>query len=511
MNKSTLVLAAVILLGSGLLFDACNNKAPVTEETELPPTTNGLPRDVLNSCTVSPSDFDTWFVSGKASENGVVQAANSVTFPHNDNCDFYQWSHHMFLWVTSTLPSEGVTVMESPLFYTVTPEDASGKRHLIPNKVGTPLRVNSTITQKGPRGKRLVINALGEIVDSEENQATGDGLLTQTGSLVYYITLVNDVYAFYLEGAKAGKLNANQFPTTAGARDSICSYARSKGVALPDSNALAMELKTSWVEVNNLPNASNYVTINAVIPTYDKSNPNKWIPTGDTTARLALIGIHVVGSVAGHPEMVWSTFEHNKNTPNAEYSYVTNQNTVKTVPPDGGTGWLLTNDPSDANPNQSHIKVNGDTLVNAPNFSISAGNTQRTKPWGVLPGLVPNQQDTSASASNSEVISINNAVNSLLVGNDVRKNYNQLGATWTFGGNPPNGKIYPEDKTSGQASIGTSALANSTMETYFQSGQFINTSCFSCHHGGSPPSLNPNVLSHVFKGIQVPIPPPLVK
>ena len=30
---------------------------------------------------------------------------------------------------------------------------------------------------------------------------------------------------------------------------------------------------------------------------------------------MALVGLHVVGVVQGHPEFVWATFEHDKNAP----------------------------------------------------------------------------------------------------------------------------------------------------------------------------------------------------
>ena len=508
-NLTKAVVAATLMIG-WIWFDACQDAGKPKGDVlvALPPTTNGLPADVSVSCTVSPADFDKWFVSGKATENGVVSPANSVTFPHENNCSFYLWSQQMFLWLTSPLPGQGITVMESPLFYSVSPAN-NGKRILIPHSAGAKLRVSSTLVQSGPHRRTLMLDATGKIIDSEEGQATGDALMAQNGSLVYYITMVNDVYAFYLNGAKDGKLNANQFPTTAGARDSICAYARTKGVTLPDSNALAMELKTSWVEASTLSNAANYVTIEAVIPVYKKT-ATQWIPVPnrDTTVKLALVGMHVVGSLAGHPEMSWATFEHNKNTPNVAYPYLTSSNTVKTVPADAGTGWLFSNNPAYANPNVSHMKVNGDTINAVSGQTISASNTLRTKPWGFITGMVPNQQDTSVSAANSEIIAINNAVNMLLIGNDLRRNYNYLGATWTFGGNAPDGTTYSGPNSSKGASIGASRLANSTMETYFQSGNLLNTSCFSCHSGYPTPSLNPNDLSHVFKDIVTPIPMP---
>lgn len=498
-------MAASLMIG-WIWFDACQDAGKPKGDVllALPPTTNGLPADVSVSCTVSPSDFDKWFVSGKATENGQVAPANSVTFPHENNCSFYLWSQQMFLWLTSTLPG-GATVMESPLFYTVAAADGKGNRQLVPNREGQKLSMLTSLAKVGPRGKPVMLNAQGQVIDTEEGQAGSNAvLIAQTGSVVYYLTLVNDVYAFFRDGTKAGKLNDNQFPTTAGARDSICAYARSKGVTLPDSNALALEIKTSWVEVANLPNPSSYVTIEASVPVYNKTNPQQWVPTGrDTVVKLALVGIHIVGSVAGHPEMIWATLEHNKNTPNASYQYLTNKNTVVTVPQDGGTGWLFSNNPADSSPNSPGATASGDT-INGNGSKIMGSNTLRTLPWGVVPTGVPNQQDTSASASNSEIISINNAVNSLLVGKDTRKNYNLIGATWTFGGNGPNGSSYPANNKSVNDAIGTSTLANSTMETTFQGG----LSCFSCHNGGNNTLSPESRLSHIFSNIATPIPMP---
>jgi len=36
--------------------------------------------------------------------------------------------------------------------------------------------------------------------------------------------------------------------------------------------------------------------------------------------------MHVVGTVKGHPEMVWATFEHVNNAPNEAYPYTNNKN-----------------------------------------------------------------------------------------------------------------------------------------------------------------------------------------
>jgi hypothetical protein len=565
------------------LFFACNKNKVVASSY--------LPQDVKESCVVSQTEFDSWFASGKVSENGLVKPANSVSFPHNNNCDFYKWSEQMFLWISSPASGKfgsGGTVMESPEFYTVTPE-SNKQRQLIPHKKEEILRMSSHITQNGPNRlpivfdkkgqmfevetlaektseKTLVLNSNGKkteldhlkanatggisffdksgneikkvkpifrrqyktkfilqefklgkksvfldsdgnIIDTETGQATGDALMAVNGSLVYYISMVNDVYAYFLTAAKDGKLNGSQFPTTIADRDAIIAYAKAQGNTLKNPDALAIELKMSWVETTNIKNLSNYITIEAFIPTYDKKDPKKWIPNGESKTKLALIGAHVVGSVAGHPEMIWATFEHLKNTPNASYAYTNKDGKISTVKQDEGHEWLLSSDAIDTNVNISHIKLSksGDTLTATSSNTVSASNTLRTKAWGVAPDVVPNQEDKDASESNSEIISINNSIINKLLGNDVRKNYILIGATWTNGGNAPNGYSYPaniKNKDSLNDAIGTSQLANSTMETYIQHGEKFNSrgSCFLCH--SHEKGLAPGNLSHVYEAIK---------
>ena len=66
-----------------------------------------------------------------------------------------------------------------------------------------------------------------------------------------------------------------------------------------------------------------------------------------------------------------------------------------------------------------------------------------------------------------------------------------------MGGAPPNGGVYGVNGTAPGVSIGTSVLANTTMETYFQEPIY---SCFTCH-SGSPASLAPGELSHIYSVI----------
>lgn len=326
------------------------------------------------------------------------------------------------------------------------------------------------------------------IIDVEQGQAGDSSVLeAQTaanGSLVYYETMVNDVFAYFLTGVKNGAITTttpNQFPTTAADLAAIVAYATAHGKGtppFPDPNALAVELKSSWVEAAGLPNLSGYITTTATIPTYDKTNPNNWTPTGQKTTQLALVGLHVVGSTAGHPEMVWATFEHVNNTPPAAYSYNSTSG-LKTVPQSTAGTWLFSASGSAGPFNAAHMFFAGppgNNIQSEASFTISPSDTLRTDPWGI---------DGSNAASNTEVISMNSHVRTMLAAGDIRGNYIMTGATWTPFGLPPSGPT---------PGVGTNRLANTTMETYQQG--FSN--CFSCHQNG----LNPDGLSHIYGGTQ---------
>ncbi|HEX3583092.1 MAG TPA: hypothetical protein VH087_15090, partial [Thermoanaerobaculia bacterium] len=125
---------------------------------------------------------------------------------------------------------------------------------------------------------------------------------------------------------------------------------------------------------------------------------------------------------------------------------------------------------------------------------IGPSDTLRNAPFGVAPVGVPNQNDLTPAIANTEVISINNSVLGQLVTGDVRKNYYQLGTTWTFDGAPP---TFPFPV--GGNEIGTSYLSNSTMETYQQWDGTSNpgNNCLDCHQSTSTSIANTNV-SHIF-------------
>ncbi len=611
-----------------LAFAGVASAAALLGLSSMVATAQVLPSDAQLSCTVPSATFNGWFDSGTPSLNGVVHEANGLTFPDTTippnspplntvNCNFYQWSKQMFMWLTSPAPQTyggGKYIFASSAFFGVSPaaNTVAGTRNLLSQGSG-PFLFTARLPQQGPHGLPVVstpsgqlfevrrvtlapgkklqlrnaanqlvtitnavrvkgaapqligpdrkpvqlklaapvpgrelnlaeaiqhhrfsgiisqvvvnhvpilFNSANEQVNTEEGQAGGGGVLvTQptagrpTGTIVYYLLQVNDVYGYFLTGNKTHAFTASEFPTTPTDLAAITNFAFSKyHKTLPDANALAVELKSSWVEASTLPDPQDYVTMTAAIPVYNQpANSNSWTrvtgPGGTKTVLMAMLGMHVVGSTKGHPEMIWATFEHYNNAPDNCYAYVNTSGATVTTPPlvnnacplaTATTGnWTLT--PSGTTTGFNPQNMTYDSSTGAIVSTAPAVNgplpVLRWYPWGASSDVPPNGPAVTVAGSNTEIISINNNINSLMTaasaGADVRDNYRLIGATWTADG------LNPTLPTTRQ--VGTNVLNNATMETFQQGADGLaadGTNCFSCHTGnytqGKP--LPPNTM-----------------
>lgn len=403
--------------------------------------------------------------------------------------------------------------------------DATTKKIQFIDAAGTvisrPKAVLSAVLKKAGVGQRfftadgtpVVIDASGTILDVSPEQAgrLGAVLLTQKNSVLFYTTFVNDVYAWFLTGVSNGAINTNnQFPSSQSDLNQITAYAAKYGVTLSDANALTMEAKLSWVDASKVSNPSSYITAQAVVPVYNTSSSTSWPQTTTKPVTLALLGVHVVGTSNGHPEMIWSTFEHFNNTPNGTYQYVNTGGATTTVNQNTSGSWLLTASGSPGPFNVAHANyLNAPSITAQAGQTISGSDTLRQYAFGVAPTGVPNQNDATPAIANTEVISLNNSVLGQLNSGDVRANYYFVGSTWTFGGYAPT-QPYPAITNPGPnpygAEIGTSYLTNSTLETYDQATtSSASTNCFSCHNNGgaTPPpqtAVTTNV-SHIYSSL----------
>jgi hypothetical protein len=350
-------------------------------------------------------------------------------------------------------------------------------------------------------GRIIFFDLFGTPVPVEQGQATTDGvLISQNGSLVYYATIVNDVYAYMRTGQADGAVpligpSPGAFPVSQAQENPTIAFAAMHGKTFPDPEALTVEIKTSWVECSTVPDPQDFMTTMASVPTYNKSNNMLWTATGtNQTVKTCLTAIHVVGSTNGHPEMIWATFEHKNNAPEGTYTYNatsgTNPHTINTNP--SGT-WTFTANGSPGPYNTQLATFTDPNVAAATSSPIGPSNTLRVMAFGSLLNSAPNPLIPSAAASNTQVISMNNSVHGNMAAAgaaaDVRNNYIFTGATWTINGAAPSSTPFPSGNW-----VGTSQLDNTTMETYVQApnNTTSGSNCFSCH------KTNTTGVSHVF-------------
>jgi hypothetical protein len=482
-----------------------------------------LPSDVKMTCPVSESTFQGWLKetpsstlpSWRAPSGAAFKPASSVTFQADNDydttlCDFYKWGQQMFLWLTSPDTKDGAGwVLTGPAIYNVLPE-SGGKRGLQPHGSS-----NETLDLAVRDNKPDKIEEVG--------QAGGDSgvLMSQGKSLVYYGVHVNDLYAAFLTGHKTegsdGTLaSATKFPRTQADMTAVTKFAAGQTPPIPVDapESLAMELKTSWVRADTLANKEDYFRIIGYVPEYAQP-AGVTVPTlapihtstDPQPVELALVGMHVVGTVQHHPEFVWASFEHVDNAPNAPYYYYPkNSDTPKrTVDPKGS--YLFTDagtDPANyqsANVECMHLKdgmivakTDGDGNLVCQG-GIAPSSTVRVNPWGAEAG----DQAAPAVKNNTLLISNNISVNGWLASDDVRRNYVQIGSLWTAPAKPQ-GVDAPIPTFSDQmksAQRGSLQLANATMETYEQ-----DINCFACHAAQSSTGPTFNYLSHIFSEIE---------
>lgn len=480
-----------------------------------------LPSDPLPTCPLTLQEWQSW----QSSDAAMFKPANSTTFDDETDCNFYKWGAQMFLWITS--PTSDGLVYDGPDFYDVSFKGEYGT--FVPQGTTPKQRVRVEKTDN----------------DTGVAQTGGNGVLISTktknkdgtDAIVHYGVKANNVFAYYRTGQfqiAFDKTLQNYFPTDANDLAQIAKFMKSNFQLeqIANGEALAMELKSSWVEAETLGDVEDvkkrYITSEAVINTFKDESDKKWPQTGTKTALMAMVGIHIVGSVKDHPEMVWATFEHIDNAPQNGYVYLSKSGKgdltkLVAVPYDGtkGSEWIFNNDPVIKDPNKPVRRVDerseqnsdGD-IVALKGQTIGPDKVVRLNPWGDAPADLPKYEiekglveaedfvetygSSNAITRATDLISLNNAVISMLPEGDVRRNYIQTGSIWSSGGE----HAIPTSGTDPNLR-GNLQLANSTMETYHQypdshsTGTFRPKNCFGCHSINSEddPGLG---VSHLF-------------
>ena len=462
---------------------------------------------VAPTCTVSDSEFAGWSQLSGTDTKSI--APNSAAYAINSDCDFYKWAAQAFLWITETNQSSEL-VLQGDDFFTVghvnTSTDPSYSRKLYPHDASTvPLpqlrTVKSGATIPTPQS------------NEEVGQAGGDAvLMTANGELVFYDLYVNSGLAYfnsYFNSNANPETMIQHFPSSAKEMDAVTKYI---GDALPDgydASQLTIEIKSSWVKASTLPNADDYITKMSVIPVIDTSSALPWHYDESTTetVKMALLGMHVVGTIKDHPEFVWATFEHYQNAPSEPFYLIANDGTKSLQTNSLDKDYLLFNAGSEPAPNYAHcLKFDAtDNMIKATSdnqqsyCSSNFANVIRRAPWGNL----ANDPSEQTITQNTMLVSLNNSIRSQLTTNavsDVRSNYIQTGNIWSDPIAPSKTAPIPDSAGTYATDLSGGLLAaNMTMETCTQ-----GTNCFSCHsvHGVGGSSFASGALSHIFADIE---------
>jgi hypothetical protein len=388
------------------------------------------------------------------------------------NCDFHRWAVQEFLYLVQPEANKNARFLNlasphSLFLYT------GDKPAPYPGKPITRFQLG-----KGMAGLQSpgTANAPSPIVFLPRTVKTPDGtfdghtqagsnaiLTDQKGQWVYYTSTINRwYYDFVLDHSYYTLLGLLGAPAA---------------TAFPEGT---VETKTAWRIAAKegktyIPDAdqSYYTTVANICRDASCS--------AYVEATMALVGFHVVGTVHGHPEMIWATFEHRSNAPGCAATPSQDPFSFYTSKRDCGTSPLW------RNCNQK------------PTDNTKPSEVCRVHPYG--------EPAAAESVGNTANIQrLNQSYYGQLPEGSVWRNYFYAGSTWTTGKVGPDGLIV----TAGTEVRGSTKLANTSLESFTQ-----EQNCFSCHItkaiqmsecvGGAQPAKN-LYLSHLF-GL-IPCPPP---
>lgn len=312
-------------------------------------------------------------------------------------------------------------------------------------------------------------------INAGANQVVSNGvLIDRDGYPVFYAIHVNPAYADFAR--------KNGLDTPAGIRDPA-----KNGLTFPAGVA---EFKSAWRVLTDPADFPDYITVRARVPRLRVHGDRVVVdPTSMYVATVGLIGLHVVFAIEGHPEMVWSTFEHVDKTGSADLA------PQALVDPAPNANPLL------ISPNVDYVlfRRGSPTMISQvpPAFAEYAagldhsgarfardGRVLTTPVYRTYPGSRMTQ-----SSEDDEVLALNAGVRAEMIaaglaGHDRRINYRLVGATWL---DRPQDSFIPNaafanapDQTTKTGPVaGQDALSSVAMESFTQ---VERPGCFSCHN-----------------------------
>jgi hypothetical protein len=358
------------------------------------------------------------------------------------NCAFHKWAVQEFLYLVQKGPDELARFLSlaSPhalfLYEGVKPKP-------YPGTMATQFKLGAGMARlRSGQGKSAAVHRvvfLPRTLKTENTTFNADTqagsnavLVDQKGQVVYYTAQINKVYYDFV--VKEGYYTLKAFLNAPAA------------TVFPVGT---VETKSSWrIAVKDgttyIPDAAKtYYTVEGeVCKDNGDCKPESMVP-----ATMALVGLHVVGRVEHHPEMVWATFEQNANAPDCK----------DTPFPKGGYSFYS----------------GGKNCGKAPFWETC--NQIRKDDWKTPSEICrahPYGEPGDKPENTLNIKSMNDSFYALLPAGSVWKNYFYAGSVWTTGKTDGPGLIKLDD-----ASIrGSKKAANTSLESFTQ-----EKNCLHCH------------------------------
>lgn len=234
------------------------------------------------------------------------------------DCDFYRpaWQYLLYL-IQEETPGSGPRLLGLDH-----PEDLFGR----PEVTRFPQRAKKGVLRLAPR---LALQR-DPLTGAEINQAGSTGILVDptTRRAAYYSIHFNETFSRFIR--------RNHYDQVLNLKNAPPDQEFPRGSA---------EIKTSWRILPKDNPGDGYITATATISKL-KTDSGKIVidPSAtETDKKVALLGIHVVFVLDGHPEFIWATFEHNNNAPELNKMRVENPPgaAIDATPVDNTRDWSL--------------------------------------------------------------------------------------------------------------------------------------------------------------------------
>lgn len=353
--------------------------------------------------------------------NFTIEKPDPFNFSSSSNKVFHEISWQYFLWLTEK--DNGKLRFET--LHTVNELNPDNP------KTDDMVLIQSSKSSKGK-------------LPTDVNQAFSDGILVDhNGRAVYTSIYMNDIYFDFVMKNKLNTIEGlqNVHDTT-------------------NFPIGAFSLKAAWKIVSPEDgDMKNFYTTTAKVTKLTTNSDGKVVESNELIEeKVALIGFHIGVVVNGHPEMIWSTFEHDKNAPNGQAD-MTDQTKV-------------------ADKDYTFYTKETEAVACNVNATLSLDEgTQKLNP--ITQVFTQYQNGGGDSINDANITSLNDSIHGILPDNSVWKNYIEVGAVWfnELDGLQPNQSFGFNDSKL----TGSNRLSNAVIETFTQKDMNFNQ-CFSCHN-----------------------------